>query len=95
MIDEFFKTPLTQQYSYFTDLKPKRKTEMMNNYLNITLATQHDRLIQRAITLLVILKVQQAQLEQKVSQQLFAVIYEPLRPQQAQGPPQDQDFLNE
>jgi hypothetical protein len=92
MMDEIFTTPLTQQYHGFTNLKPKKKTEMMNNYFDTVLATQQDELIQRAITQLVLLKSQQAGLENDVSQQLFAIIYEALRPRQA--PPQDDNFLN-
>jgi hypothetical protein len=91
MIDEFFTAPLSQQYSGFTNLKPKKKTEIMNNYFDTVLATQHDQLIQRAITQLVLLKSQQAELSQQVGQELFAIIYGPLRPPQDQNLPQVQD----
>jgi hypothetical protein len=80
MMDEIFTTPLSLQYNGFSNLKPKKKTEIMNHYFDTVLAAQHDQLIQRAITQVVLLKSQQSLLGNDVSQQLFAIIYEPLRP---------------
>jgi hypothetical protein len=90
-----FTTPLSQQHHGFSNLKPKKKTERMNNYFDTVLATEHDQLIPRAITQLVLLKSPQAELSQQISQKLFGLLYAPLRPCQNQNPPQDEDFIQD
>jgi hypothetical protein len=69
---------------------------LIYNYFDTTLATQHDQLIERAITKLVLLKSQQAELDNQTGQQLYGFIYINLNHDQpqAQAPPKDQDFIN-
>jgi hypothetical protein len=69
---------------------------MMNHYFDTTLAVQHDQLIQRAIAQLILLKSQQSHLGQDITQQLYGIIYNNLKPlsqvPNQPPPPQDQDF---
>jgi hypothetical protein len=67
----------------------------MNNYFDNNLANQHDQLIQRAITQLLMLKSHQVQLDQNVVQNIFNEIYKSLNHQVPQSViPSVENFIN-
>jgi hypothetical protein len=76
MIDDIFTTPLSQQFNDFTSLKPKRKTDIMNNFFDEHLAKERDQLFQRAISGIITLKSQRDNISPNVQQTLFRYIYD-------------------
>jgi hypothetical protein len=93
MMDKIFHTPLSQSVSGYENLKPKRKTEIMNHYFDNTLASQHNTLIQSATEQLLLLKSQQTDLEQQEANNIYYLIYNSLKtePVQIQQQPQNQN----
>jgi hypothetical protein len=59
MMDKIFHTPLSRTVSGYKNLKPKRKTDIMNTYFDNILSKQHNQLIQSATEQLLLLKSQQ------------------------------------
>jgi flagellar hook-basal body complex protein FliE len=76
MMDDIFTTPLSQQYNDFANLKPKRKTDIMNSYFDEYLSKERDQLFQRTITGLILLKSQRNNIPQNSQQILFRNIYD-------------------
>jgi hypothetical protein len=74
MMDKIFHTPLSQQVNGYGNLKPKRKTAIMNNYLDNPLFRQSNQLIHSATEQLLLLKSQQTNLSQDDMNHLFSLI---------------------
>jgi hypothetical protein len=78
MTDDFLTTPLLQSIPDFINLKPKKKSESMNDYFDQNLANQQKHLFQRVISQLVYLKSEHTQMDQQTGQGIYNLIYNSL-----------------
>jgi hypothetical protein len=80
-------SPIRQIHTNFDNLKPKRKTDLTNNFFDNYLSGKLGTLIQNAIALLILTKSQTVKMDENIQQEYASIIYNLIPKTQPAAPP--------